>query len=1640
MEFPVNVMEGDGDCHPGTASRVRISVQKLRKVTSDGAEDSFYIPPALPVNKPRGDMFASDADVSGGAFPKAHVHDLFGTKSTGQQIQKETNYDYCRLLQWCSSLNHEHATAAHLPTEPADGSRHEGNDILISQYTRGQKEAMKAIVKRKVQSGPIGKKVKVQLLRKSSVEDKESFTQDAGETQYDLNSVTTTAAATAAAIAATAPLLKAQSDLEAKLATVAELGTKLQEMDQQMKQVVEQQAKVLAQDPRPKEHQERIRELETQLSTLLNQRLCHLEKLQEQQLKLQSRMLTSAFTTSNIHPVEAPPVHSDKMTQSSAPHCNATQTLNQGLQQLPSNNIHYVSLRDVPSDSSAAALACRSQPGTGGIGMGSSLQTPAPRRFAPVPMSKDIQVQKKMKSAIQKAKANAVIAVDGQGNMNFLEAILNNQETPASKTNAVEKTGVAMTTAGRHPDRSSSGNPLNESFTAFVVPSRGSGSAVSKASPAVQKASDVLHDLGRLKREMHGILQEAEHWQSRMQDMKSVSANQSNSHKSIDSAPLQHHLLKQPICIAKETNPSHSQKPSLIQSVKAPKSMFEDAGRILREVQTNKKFIEENLEAIVRAKDSASMYSLIDSLAANSDAAEKIRIGKTVDAWITVINQDIQDEIAKKKISSKQKEQELSFMRKGGDVKAIKFDKDVKDKTQNKPESTTKRSLSTARSLQKQLKEPCESKILRSKAVIQSLQQKEQRSKISVDLDRIISTDPLLQSEDYLRRVYGKAVYQGHRSTYKKGPYLRVNSPVPKSKPQRPKMIENIKGVKVKSTRTQTTPFALKTTIANPERERHISVPTFQDNQYMFSPSHQITSTSLISGPVEGHLIPMAIALGEPRIDGGVPQAAGLIINSAHPITVPTSVHPSPLKPQPQVKKPNIAVVHMKSEKKDPIKLTVQVLPNVDIDSLASNSPAASQRSINPKQQQQIMHHPAQTLIQSQEAVQTEEEDGTGFPGASYIAIADLSKDAESDDELQGSPEPGIELDGFAEYISVSYNGPPFPPCAPAPQPAVDIADKRIKHKESIENQLIKWVEQELMSRIISEMYPVQQQPVPHVSQCEGEESVLSGSDIVEAAGEGGFQLFVDAGVPVDSQMVRQFVDEALAEIIAIMLGQRQSESRTPLQELPQRETPSPTILIPTPDPTPRHTPSPPARAPSLIQTPDVTPQDSVAATEEKESESEPELESLLKPLPVINAAGMEAPGKTSPVGTPVITPIPTPSRVSTPSPVTGPISEKIKSTSSAPSQQLPNPWGDAELPLEEENPRSVLEAAPLPRAIVMSVAKDEEPVSLVLPPNAVIPILPTLPPCPVPHVQTPTPPVRSLTPLPSTEESSSTISVTETETADRNISEGEILISYGQMAAAKVLKEEGISFPNFNDSLSSTLQDAQEMDDDPPSEGQVISKQHKGLQKYSLGTMLAKVLQGPYAPQEIHHPENSDDDSSTGQISEGQMPRLTAAAESILTGQSQYINPSSMNRGTNLPQRRHSTSPGQFGIHTERNGREFDASYGPMTLADLEIWPVPALHTSRVTGTAQKTPMAENMGQGDDISTTEQKPATARVIKVESITKDPIQPSTKAERSSEFQATPLKMSVTLPSMNEEDQSGSISTIDGDDTSGAEIF
>ncbi|CAJ0930718.1 unnamed protein product [Ranitomeya imitator] len=295
-------------------------------------------------------------------------------------------------------------------------------------------------------------------------------------------------------------------------------------------------------------------------------------------------------------------------------------------------------------------------------------------------------------------------------------------------------------------------------------------------------------------------------------------------------------------------------------------------------------------------------------------------------------------------------------------------------------------------------------------------------------------------------------------------------------------------------------------------------------------------------------------------------------------------------------------------------------------------------------------------------------------------------------------------------------------------------------------------------------------------------------------------------------------------------------------------------------------------------------------------------------------------------VVTPTMTPVASPVRANTPISL---ISEDHEEQSSIKSPR-PNAWSNTELPLEEENPHSLKEAVLYKDAVVMTVAEEEEPKSLisVTSPETQKPI--------VLSKRELTPPPSSSSSSTSTEESST---VTESDTPDKPLSEGEVLYSDGQiivprgcahtsnhssLAAAFSLNSGnfrfrypirgkyrnsvsefryrkyrpipdscdlaagGLVFPNLMESFSSTLKDANDMEFDPPSEGQIMDR---GARHDPVRLLLAKLSQDSVARQEVfYHPESSGDENSMGEISEGQRPCLTPAAEQILVGHSAFM------------------------------------------------------------------------------------------------------------------------------------------------------
>uniref|UniRef100_A0A674JZV9 KIAA0586 n=1 Tax=Terrapene triunguis TaxID=2587831 RepID=A0A674JZV9_9SAUR len=1105
----------------------------------------------------------------------------------------------------------------------------------------------------RTQNPPVFKEVKVQLLENVSTEKKESA-QDTRSAHSNIDSATTIAAATAAAIATTAPLLKVQSDLEAKVSSVSALLNKLQETDKQLQRVAEQQTNIKTQQQERSRCHDRVNELEKQMHVFMEQRIQHLEKLQQQQIHVQSHLISSAINTGCFQPVNIP-----------SSNLVAKHSTNPERQQ---------PLTTYPSQFGKYGVRTQKSP----------LRTPAPRRYAPVPVSKDVKISQKISKKERPIAEKENVPKSAYGSVvgRLLEQILNSQETPLRQTESSEKSSLNTTKMPTNP---------------VVAPSLAECPQVSK--------------------------------------------------------------------------------PSILQTVKAPKSMLKDAERILRGVQNNKKVLEENLEAIIRAKDGDAITNYLSELQ---------KMAKN-DYEQTQYNQ---------------KDPKTPWTKRTQNTRDMKTNKEIKAKTQKTQGSLTKKHLSAAKPSQKQSEDNFRRQSLRSYSVSETLLKKEGRGPLKAST---------VQNEEYLSQVYGRPIYQGHRSTLKKAPYLRFNSPSPKSKPQRPKVIE---------------------------------------------------CTSI---------------------------------------------------------------------------LDLWYIDSISNDSVSINQASTSSEAALP---------PVSSLIQ---VLDQEEEDG----------IPELS-------------EPILEFNRQTEVVSPKYNGPPFPPAAPASQQPADILDEIIERRETLENRLISWVEQEVMARIISGMYPVQQERVPRVSASESEESEAVTSDIVEAAGGGGFQLFVSAGVPVNSEMISHFVNEALTETIAVMLGDREAQKAVPAANVLQSTTVLPVrSVVSTPLATPPHTPLP-EKEPTPVKTPVSSPS--------------------------VTEIGFDIPAATTPIGTPAATPVDTPLRVTTPSP---PVSEHGSDATRMGSPKPPNPWGDAELPLDEEKPSPLNEEILHPRAVVMSVAKDEEPEMLILPSPEPIRHFESLP-C-EPRVPSP---VHAPSSGPSTHESS--LTVTETETADKPISEGEVLFSYGQLVAAKALAEGGLSLPNLSESLTSTLHDANEMDYDPPSEGQVMRRPHRGYHRDPVLSLFAKLNQAPVALQEvIYHSEDSD--NSVGELSEGQRPRLTRAAESILMGHSVYTDQVT---GLVTEQRPHRVpSPGECDRVTGINAA--DVSHGPMSMAELESQPLlnPAPQTAQAND--RLTSLSEDFPE----------------VKYETV------PHLSSLTS------PAKMSVMLPSMNIDDQTQSISTVHGDsDSSGTDTF
>ncbi|XP_028857571.1 protein TALPID3 isoform X2 [Denticeps clupeoides] len=1216
------------------------------------------------------------------------------------------------------------------------GNKDSGADLLISKYDTGSKGTVLAALKQRSHGAPVRREVKIKLLDKAAevlnteqpvVGPQSAQSTDpqasSGSAPGDSVTASAAAAATAAAIAATVPLMKARSDMESLMSQVAAELRRLQEAGRGQQQGVSGAS-------------ERVAQLEQELRSLTQQRLQHLEHVQSQQLELQTRLVSSALEgVSGRGPLPAHPIQS-----SSSSHVATT----------------------LPTNKSGQERVLRNELMEGHQGYQrrqtrSPLDTPAPRKVIPLPTHWNKETDK--------------------GNGRLREGTLNNQRSPGRSAQSVGVKSVTMATGNREPEQSRVHHPLSEaphSHTSLTgdleMGKRIHGStpgpgADQSLGTIVKKASEMLQDLGRIKSEMQDLL---------TRDVLPVTSSENGSYPAdyappAPPPPAAVSMTAPGAAEAALPRPSPLSRPSLLQTSPPPQSMFEDAERVLKQVQRSRKVLEENLQAVLRARNGETLHSHLEALSNNRDPAEQLRIKRTVDAWISSFSKDIKDEVAG--------EESLRDLGKDAGTAAIPVQKNRDTVLHRQPRARPLRGHPAA-----------------AKAKPQQLRQHQARTE----------KQSKQEDEDYLAKIYGKALYEGHRRTLKKGPYLRFNSPSPKNKAPRPKVIESVKGVKMKSSKTQTSLFP-----APPTSTAQARVPP--EPQFLFSPSAPAGQQDPAS-PLQGYLIPMAIPLGQPRVDGHAPQPSRVIISN-RPVTVTTSYTP---KVDPAPCKPNVLLLEVKSDhgKRHPPQLQVQVQPSINIDSFSSSNAIISPHPTLPPPN-------IQTAGGVQE--QLEEEEESGFPGTHFLAVADITQESEADSHLRHAP---IELNGLPSPPATLYLGPAFPPQPPEPAPLTEPILSTIRQRETMENRLVDWVEQQLMARVITEMYSLHIQTDP-ASHSEPEDSVAS--DIVEAAGGGGVQLFVDAGAPVDSALIRQCVDEALAETIAVMLGQRaeQHEPIAPNSQTNAQQEPVVPTPVPTPEPSLRPSPKPLSRGQSPVHTPESSEQSSPVQPPRDTQTSDPQ------PAPPVV--------EHSPVPTPYVTPVPSPPRVPTPSPE---LSQK-----------------EEELQSEKEEPLQ-------PRPVIMPGLKEgHTPV----PPSPPLISRPEIPPA-LPPALSP-----SLT-----EESSSTVPISDTDFPGTQISDGELLLS--KIGSDRALQGHTLVQPNLNISFSSSLHGVLDMDDDPSSEGQVAPLPSVHSYHESILTLLSRNEEAPLIQDPSQFERSSEDDCSAGEQSEGQRPNMAGIEESLLT------------------------------------------------------------------------------------------------------------------------------------------------------------
>ncbi|XP_057315241.1 TALPID3 protein-like isoform X2 [Hydractinia symbiolongicarpus] len=522
----------------------------------------------------------------------------------------------------------------------------------------------------------------------------------------------------------------------------------------------------------------------------------------------------------------------------------------------------------------------------------------------------------------------------------------------------------------------------------------------------------------------------------------------------------------------------------------------EHAMRILREAQEARERLEKNLFDVARKHKELDLFGYLEN-SVNDRDENVLRIRKEVSEKIQEIQNNVQ-------LSLKKPLKENSEVQNSKKTTRIPLMQRYKREVGKPPEKVA-------------------TKPTKSYSKLKAAKQK----KLKETLKPPPPTSSTAYDDLIMQHIYGRQPHQAHRHTLKTD---NKQFCLPDKKKLQNKYV----------------PQFSSTDHHQPHPKNHTHVNHSKDGRHFyFYPQTGFNNNNI---HMTGELYPTATPLAEPSYDpsGRLP----LYVNPEN-----TQRKQKPVKEKTLTKTgPNVAVINMRSEDmndltikdrirsrvrerlKNKMKLNVQSLPNVDIDTTEPSSFSTTESSISEKEKWKKNNTSAKLTHPDEKSYEFQD----------FIEVKDYSQSkAASEDEetLQGEDESVQEVplafSGVAER-QPEYHGPAFPPA----KYSKDEYPNEISTVTPLEQKAQEWLEQELLARIVGQLDQQSADPTlqefadnVEVVDINGDEDQSSYNWIDNLIGLQGIQLFIDAGIPVDKDLIRDLVRGVIIERLNILFG-----------------------------------------------------------------------------------------------------------------------------------------------------------------------------------------------------------------------------------------------------------------------------------------------------------------------------------------------------------------------------------------------------------------------------------------------------------------------------------------------------------------------